>query len=291
VQNTEHTVKSLLDFVKNSLAPCYPSQEARALAHLLLESLLNMRPATLYVSLEQPVDAERAAQVEDAVAQLLAMRPVQYVLGRAEFCGLPMLVNEHTLIPRPETEELVDWAVKRCAALPAGAALRALDVGTGTGCIAVALAKQLPQAEVHAWDVSAAALAVARRNAELNGVQVHFAQVDMLAAGDVAPVGGVRLIVSNPPYVCESEKRQLRDNVLRYEPPVALFVPDSDPLLFYRALAGLAQRALTGDGELFVEVNERFGAATAALLAQRGFATVELRSDINGKPRMVRAAR
>ncbi|MDR3189477.1 MAG: peptide chain release factor N(5)-glutamine methyltransferase [Prevotellaceae bacterium] len=288
MQNSTHTIKYLLDYVRQSLADLYPAREAQAICHLLFENILGVAPATLYILLENAVDAAHEQRIRDAAAQLRQGRPIQQVLGRAEFCGLTFLVNEHVLIPRPETEELVEWALRSA---DARAALRVLDVGTGSGCIAVALAGKLPRAAVDAWDVSEDALSVARKNAALNGVQVHFEKRDILCEATKSGAQRYDLVVSNPPYVCESEKRQMHRNVLRYEPHVALFVDDKNPLIFYSAIAELAQKALRENGEAFVEVNEKLGQEVADVFTRHGFLSVELRRDVNGKPRMIRAKR
>ncbi|MDR1342781.1 MAG: peptide chain release factor N(5)-glutamine methyltransferase [Prevotellaceae bacterium] len=292
MQNSAHTIKYFLDYARQSLEGSYPAQEARAICHLLLENTLGMTAAALYASPEKPVEAAQEEQLTEAIAQLRQKRPIQQVLGKAEFYGLTMLVDEHVLIPRPETEELVAWVAKSCQppASAGSSTLRVLDVGTGSGCIAIALAKNLPAAAVHAWDISEKALSVARQNAMRSGVQVRFEKMDIL---HVPQLHGQKydVIVSNPPYVCESEKEQMHDNVLRYEPPLALFVRDDNPLVFYAAIADFAQKALSNGGEVFVEINEKLGQETAEVFARSGFSSVELRRDVNGKPRMARAKR
>lgn len=293
MQNSTHTIGHLLRHTRQSLAGLYPEREARAICHLLLEHILGVAPSKLYILPEQAVDAAQEQRVASAAAQLRQGRPIQHILGYAEFYGLRFLVDERVLIPRPETEELVEWVLTSAGAalrlLDVGAALRLLDVGTGSGCIAVALARRLPGAAVCAWDVSEEALTVARKNARLNGVQVHFEKKDVLCADSATLT--YDFIVSNPPYVCESEKERMHANVLRYEPHTALFVKDSDPLIFYAAIAGLAQNALSERGKIFVEVNERLGQEVADVFRRSGFSSAELRSDLNGKPRMVSASR
>jgi len=288
MQNLQHTVKSLLDFIKQQFAPLYPAQEAQALSHLLLTELLGIAPAALYISAEKKVDDSAARQVKNVVEQLQQMRPIQQILGKAAFYGMTFAVNEHTLIPRPETEELVDWIA--CDLRPAACGLRLLDMGTGSGCIAVSLAKNIPHSSVTAWDISEKALEVARKNAAENSANITFEQVDILSAQLPAPSPQLNLIVSNPPYVCESEKAQMSDNVLRYEPHAALFVADSNPLLFYTAIADFAKRALAPNGFLYVEINATLGSRVVKMLQEKGFFDVTLRKDINGKDRMVRAA-
>lgn len=295
MQNSMHTIKYFLGYTQKSLEDLYPAQEAKAICHLLLEHILGMATAALYAWPEKLVGAAQGRQIEEATAQLRQSRPIQQVLGKTEFCGLTMLVDERVLIPRPETEELVAWAVESSQTRTSGGSsasptLRVLDIGTGSGCIAVALAKCLPHATTSAWDISEEALSVARQNATLNGVNIRFANVDILNTSAL-PTQVFDLIVSNPPYVCESEKAHIRDNVLRYEPHRALFVRDDNPLVFYSAIADFAQKALRDGGEIFVEINENLGQETAAVFTRSGFPTVELRRDVNGKPRMVRAKR
>jgi release factor glutamine methyltransferase len=294
MQNSTYTVKYLLSYTRQGLADLYPAQEAKAICHLLLENILGLTPAALYISLENTVGAAQERRLKAAVAQLRQNRPIQQVLGKAAFYGLEMLVDGRALIPRPETEELVAWALNSRREAPT---LRALDIGTGSGCIAIALAKHLPDAAVHAWDDSEQALDLALQNAALNGVQVYFAKKDIFQASDRisqlsdAEIQKFDVIVSNPPYVCESEKAHMHDNVRRYEPHAALFVQDDNPLAFYDAIAGFAQRALSDGGEVFVEINENFGRETMNVFTRSGFSPVELRRDINGKPRMIKAKR
>ena len=211
--------------------------------------------------------------------------PLQYVVGTAPFGNLTFEVTPSTLIPRPETLELVEWVAADEQVRPA---LRLLDIGTGSGCIAISLAKLLPQATVSAWDISAEALAVARRNAERNGVAVDFKQVDVL---HVTEAETYDCIVSNPPYICEAEKAEMTDSVLLHEPHTALFVPNTDPLRFYRAIAQLALSNLSPGGTLYFEINRAYGAETCNLLRDLGFCDVELRKDFYGNDRMVKAGK
>jgi len=287
MQNSQHTVKSLLDFVKSKLAPPYPAHEAQALCHILFSEFLGITPSTLYISLEKKVDDSSAKQVENAVEQLLQMRPIQQILGKTEFYGTTLFVNEHTLIPRPETEELVEWIISNMQRAARG--LRILDIGTGSGCIAVSLAKNIPHSNVTAWDISEKVLEVARKNATANKVNVSFKLHNVLTYDLQLTTCNYDVIVSNPPYVCESEKAQMSDNVLRYEPHAALFVEDSNPLIFYTTIAEFAKKSLAQGGFLYFEINAMFGKEVVEMLKRKGFANVTLRKDINGKSRMVRA--
>ena len=241
--------------------------------------------------------------------------PVQYVLGEADFCGLTLKVKPGVLIPRPETEELVAWVEENVKAnsnlLPLTSNLspfKLLDIGTGSGCIAVALAKKLKEAEVEAWDVSDDALEIARENAKRNGVQVKTSKVDVLdinansnsqlstlncqlspLTSHLSPLTSYNIIVSNPPYICEEEKAEMERNVLEHEPRLALFVPDDDPLLFYRRIAELGLSLLKEKGLLFFEINRRFGEEVVKMLQEKGYREVELRQDMFGNDRMVKA--
>ncbi len=294
MQNSQHTVKSLLDFTKQNLAPLYPAREVQALSHTLFSEILNITPASLYISLEKKVEESLVKKVEEAVARLQEMRPIQQILGRTEFYGMTFFVNEHTLIPRPETEELVEWIISELRIT--NYELRILDIGTGSGCIAVSLKKNIPQGNVYAWDISEQALEVARRNATANSTSITFEQYDILnhTSQIINHKSSIinhkfDIIVSNPPYVCESEKAGMQDNVLRYEPHTALFVADSNPLVFYIAIADFAKQALNKSGLLYFEINAKFGSDTVSMLTEKGFSNVTLKKDINGKDRMVRA--
>jgi protein-(glutamine-N5) methyltransferase, release factor-specific len=220
--------------------------------------------------------------LERYTRELLAHKPVQYVLNQAWFAGMRFYVNEEVLIPRPETEELVEWVAAEAAP---GAAV--LDVGTGSGCIAIALKKKMQEVLVYACDVSAGAIAVAEKNAGALGTEVHFIQVDFLDEAEWLTLPKTDVIVSNPPYIPEHNQAAMQPNVLQYEPHVALFVADHDPLLFYRAIAEFAEPGT----RVYVEIHEDWGQQTKALFEGKGFKDVELRKDMQGKHRMVRATR
>ena len=272
-----------------ALTALYPAHEAQAVASLVFQQLLHLDGLRFSMAARETVSPEIMAQLPALQARLLAHEPVQYVLGTAHFAGMELEVTPATLIPRPETEELVQL-IEREQAGRAGR--RVLDVGTGSGCLALALARVLPKAEVLAVDISAEALAVARRNAAVWAPAVTFQQVDILSQlpAGLAP-GTLDVLVSNPPYVRESERATMRENVLAWEPATALFVPDNDPLLFYRHLAEISAQFLAADGVAYLEINEALGDETAALFTAQGFAEVRVVADMFGKPRMVRAAR
>jgi len=264
------------------LRPLCGEREARAVAFLLLEEAFGVTRTDVYADRIRAFSAAEQRLFEESLRRLAAGEPVQYVLGRSSFCGLRLKVSPAVLIPRPETEDLVAWVLgDRPGSL--------LDVGTGSGCIAIALKHFLPAARVEAWDVQADALAVAWENAGALGVEVGFRQVDLLALGGADRIDADRIIVSNPPYVCHREKAGMQAQVLDYEPHRALFVPDEDPLLFYRALARLARESQAK--ALYVETNRAYAEATACLFRDSGFRTVEVRADRFGNDRFVRALR
>lgn len=269
------TRRSILDRLTAAAEPIYGTAEARQIARMVLSARTG---ATLTQMVVEPDAAAEIADLERIEREIAAARPVQYVLGEAEFCGLTFEVGEGVLIPRPETEELV----RRIAATRPSSLL---DIGTGSGCIAVASAALLPGAEVWAVDISAEALAFARRNAARSGAEVRFVQADALRMPDLGR--RFEAVVSNPPYIPASERRTMRRNVTEYEPAAALFVPDDDPLLFYRAIARQAHTLLAPGGRLWFEVHEAFAADVAAMLYGEGFAGTETYADINDKPRMV----
>ena len=271
-----------------ALTALYPAHEAGAIAALVFQQLLHLEALPFRMAAREAVAPEILARIPAIQARLLAYEPVQYVLGTAHFAGMDLEVTSATLIPRPETEELVQL-IEREQASRAGR--RVLDVGTGSGCLALALARVLPGAQVLAVDISAEALAVARRNAAAWAPSVVFQQIDILMdmPNGLAP-GALDVLVSNPPYVRESERADMRKNVLAWEPATALFVPDNDPLLFYRRLAEIGAQLLADDGVAYLEINEALGAETAALFTAQGFADVRVVADMFGRPRMVRAA-
>ncbi|WP_353957554.1 peptide chain release factor N(5)-glutamine methyltransferase, partial [uncultured Alistipes sp.] len=267
--------------VYGAAAAPYEPRGARAVAAPVCEDRLGLRFTDVIVEPDAPCplrdDLQRLA------FEIGSYRPAQYIAGFCRFCGRKFSLEEGVLIPRPETEELVRTIVERHRS---DSGLRILDIGTGSGCIAVTLAAELPDARVTAVDISDTALRIARRNAERHRQTVRFERRDILTG---PPEGEFDLIVSNPPYVTESEKRQMSPNVLRYEPHRALFVPDDDPLLFYRAIAGLGRRLFAPGGTVYFEINERFGTQTVELLENEGYREIVLSKDFFGKPRTVSA--
>jgi len=271
--------------VMNELQHIYAANEARNIALDIVQHITTYSRAQILSNNFSPLTHEQENTLKSFVERLKQHEPVQYVVGNAEFYGLPFKVDKRVLIPRPETEELVEWILKEtknehgCL----------IDLCTGSGCIAIALAKKLPQSKVLACDLSNDALDLARENAQNNGVKVGLFQADVLAENFVDTLPDTDVIVSNPPYVLEQEKSRMQPNVLDFEPSMALFVPDSDPLLFYRAIAKAAYAKLKSGGSLYVEINQALGKETMALFEQTGLGNVQINNDLYGNPRMVKA--
>ncbi|QJX46906.1 peptide chain release factor N(5)-glutamine methyltransferase [Hymenobacter taeanensis] len=279
------TVRQLTTALSEALQTIYSLSEADSVAGLVLEHLLGLSPLQRRMQAQEPV-AEPVAQKLAAIqARLLTHEPLQYVLGTAHFAGLELEVSPATLIPRPETEELVALITRE---QQGRRSLHILDVGTGSGCIPVALGLSLPGCTLTAVDISSQALAVAQRNAARYAVSVDFQEVDILTA-EPQLLGQLDVIVSNPPYVLEEERDLMRPNVLAYEPTTALFVPNHDPLLFYRRIAELGQQFLRSGGCLYFEINERYAHATSSMLQELGYQQCEVQTDIFDKDRMARA--
>ena len=266
----------------------FPQREAEQLMRILLEDLFGIDLKRQLMNPELRIDEFQHFQLEQAVKRLLAGEPVQYVTGMARFGDILIKVSPSVLIPRPETEEMVQ---KICASMPKEKPMRIWDIGTGSGCIAIALAKHFENAEVIAFDVSEDALKIAKRNAESNGAKVTFVQDDIMNPTSGFFAHPVDLVVSNPPYVCESERAAMEANVLDWEPETALFVPDDDPLLFYRQILALAKNQLNPQGQIWFEINERMGEEMLSLCREMGFAIAEILEDFAGKPRICYACR
>lgn len=274
------------------LSPLYDEKEVESFFYIILESFHNKKRIDLALDTAMEMDAMQLLRWERVLADLKKQKPIQYILGETEFYGLPFLVNENTLIPRPETEELVEWILVE-SQNPEVKSLKILDIGTGSGCIAISLAKNLPNSKVSAIDVSEKALIMAKKNAEINHVTVDFITADVLQIATLDSQTSIDfdIIVSNPPYVRMLEKNEINTNVLEYEPHLALFVEDDDALLFYRKIAQLAMKNLSENGLLFFEINQYLGKETVALLDHLGFKNIELKKDIYGNDRMVRGTK
>ena len=271
----------------NRLQPLYDKGEAQAIVQLVLETRFQLSLADALCGKVTELSANDRMDLEKIVCRLEAGEPVQYVLGETEFCGRYFHVERGVLIPRPETEELCRWILSSRNGLPEKPEI--LDVGTGSGCIAITLAAELPESCVTAWDISSEALNVARENAKRAHVHMSFEQQDVLGKDLLSDTRQWHLIVSNPPYICQKEAALMANHVLNYEPHTALFVPDNDALLFYRAIARYALTALLPGGWLYFEINPLYATDLTALLAGMEFDNIELRDDQFGKKRFVRA--
>ena len=275
------STKKLQAHIVSQLVSVPDDTERQSIASIVLEEVLGLS-RTDWV-LDQPVSVgeDQSKRLQEIVERLNNEEPIQYILGNTEFFGLVFAVSPVVLIPRPETEELVAMIIKENA----NEGLKVLDIGTGSGCIPISLKKNMPNASVYALDISEDALAIAKNNAIANGATIDFLACDILS--EPLSITGLDIIVSNPPYVLESEKKHMHGNVLRYEPAQALFVHDNDPLLFYKKIALIATKSLSRGGKLYFEINERYGIEVAGLLEQKGFGQVRISEDLQGKERMV----
>ena len=283
------------------LAQRYDEGEAKAIARMTYEVRYGLTLSDLCLGKDTQLSADNQAELQEIAKRLLQGEPIQYVLGQADFCGRTFLVNEHVLIPRPETEELCRWIAGSEKRKVISDKYSILDIGTGSGCIAITLAAMYPEAQVYGWDISAEALEVARENAKRTNVNVSFEQVDVLNiphfsslisltyGQSVALRTHFSLIISNPPYICNKERVTMEANVLEHEPHTALFVPDDDPLLFYRAIARYGQTALKDGGWLYFEINPLYVQEMYDMLSAMRFCRIEIKEDQYGKQRMMRA--
>ncbi|MEP5339482.1 MAG: peptide chain release factor N(5)-glutamine methyltransferase [Algibacter sp.] len=274
---------------QETLNKLYPSEEIDSFFYILMESYYKI--SRIQLAMDYGLSVANFDAILKALELLKQQKPIQYILGETEFYGLPFRVNQNTLIPRPETEELVEWVIEESK--NRNSEFRILDIGTGSGCIAISLAKKLPNAKVYTLDVSKEALKVAKENAELNKVSVEFIECDILnvEAGQFAKEHGFDIIVSNPPYVRNLEKKIMQSNVLDNEPHLALFVENENPLQFYKAITDFAVKNLNKDGSLFFEINEYLGKEMIQLLSESHFENIELKQDIFKRDRMVRGVK
>ncbi|MFV8375293.1 peptide chain release factor N(5)-glutamine methyltransferase [Flavobacterium sp. LB1P71] len=270
-----------------ALTPIYDAGEAESFFYLILEEKHQLKRIDLALHPDLAFSEEEIVVWNFILEPLKKEIPIQYLLGKTSFYGLEFEVNENVLIPRPETEELVDWIIKDKATPHNNQGLKILDIGTGSGCIAISLAKNIPNAQVFAIDVSQKALTTAQKNAQINGVNVTFINQNILETGDLHQQFDI--VVSNPPYVRNLEKEEIKKNVLDNEPHLALFVEDNDALIFYKKIAELAQKNLVPNGQLYFEINQYLGKEMVELLEKMNFAAIELRKDIYGNDRMMKA--
>lgn len=278
---------TILEFKKyffEELSGLYPETEIQSFFNLLIEYKLKLSRVDVALQPNLEIENSDLDFFKNALIDLKKQVPIQYIVGETEFYGLPFKVNENVLIPRPETEELVSWII---ASTPLSSQIKILDIGTGSGCIAISIAKNIHNCKVSAIDISAKAIKTAANNAKMNNVKVEFIEKDILKASEL--LLNFDIIVSNPPYVRELEKELMQENVLANEPHLALFVKDENPLLFYDKIADLAINHLTKNGSLFFEINQYLGEETVTLLKSKGFQNIELKKDIFGVDRMIKA--
>ena len=268
------------------LCSIFDEKEIESFFYMTLEAFHSLKRVDLVLNPDLELDSFQILKWETVLSQLKEQKPIQYILGETEFFGLPFYVNENTLIPRPETEELVAWILSNNQTNQSTNELKILDIGTGSGCIAISLAKNLPNAAVFAIDVSEKALAIAKKNASTNNVNIVFIAQNILETEILE--AQFNIIVSNPPYVRNLEKQEINKNVLDYEPHLALFVEDNDALIFYRKIAKLAETHLVENGELYFEINQYLGQQMIELLQNMRFKNIELKKDIYGNDRMIR---
>lgn len=277
-------MKRLIDKLQTALSATYEGHELTTIIRTICCDMLGISSTSYYLKEEVTLTTEQETQLQGIIDRLLQGEPLQYIEGRAPFCGMEFAVNPSVLIPRPETAELVDWIASDHATQQP----RILDLGSGSGCIAIALSKRLPQAKVEACDISTEALTVAKENARTNEAPVSFFAHNMLNLGTPLP-HTYDILVSNPPYIRQSEAADMSVQVTEWEPYTALFVPDNDALRFYRAIAELGQtEALRPGGHIYVEINQALGKEAMALFEAYGYQDVELRKDIYGNERMIR---
>ena len=292
-------VKQYRNYFNETLKTIYPITEIDSFFFLLLEEYLGFRRVDIVLKSDFKINQETLNLLQSATKQLEQEVPLQYIIGKTEFYGLPFVVNKHVLIPRPETEELVAWVVSESSRFKTfntstkqtteTKQLKILDIGTGSGCIPISLKKQLPFAKISAIDISKEALSVAKKNAVLNNVDIHFILQDILKT--VALDQHYDIIISNPPYVRELEKKELKNNVLKNEPHVALFVENDNPLIFYDKIAELAKNYLNKNGLLFFEINQYLGTETIHLVNEKGLKNIQLKKDMFGNDRIIVASK
>ncbi len=278
--------------IKDILSSTYESGEASAMTFMLFESVTGLDK--IHVLMGEDINSEQEKILITMAERIVNGEPIQYVLGKTEFCGLTFYVGEGVLIPRPETEELVKWIIDDNSTInedkiKENNSLNILDIGTGSGCIAISLANSLSKAKVFAYDISTHALEIAALNAKFNKVDVNFQNKDILSIKEKDIKDKFDIIVSNPPYICQSESQEMEKNVLEHEPHIALFVPDDDPLLFYRKIAEIGLDNLNHNGRLYFEINRKYGKETVQMLDELGYKNIELRKDQFGNDRMVHA--
>jgi release factor glutamine methyltransferase len=283
------TLKEFKLFFTETLLEIYPKTEIDSFFFILMEEKFNLQRIDTVLKPDFIITDNRLIELENIIKRLQKEEPIQYILGKTEFYGLPFFVDENTLIPRSETEELVEWIILETQQLKTKVkdkTLTFLDIGTGTGCIPISLAQNLNNVNISALDISPKALKIANKNAITNKVKINFFETDILKAKKLPQQFDI--IISNPPYVRELEKIEIKNNVLDNEPHLALFVADENPLVFYKKIADLAKKHLTKDGLLFFEINQYLGKETVNMLQEKGFSNIELKKDLFGNDRMIK---
>ena len=275
-------------FFNEALSAIYPKTEIDSFFFILMEEKLKLQRIDTVLKPDFLITKKNLIDLKTIVKRLQKEEPIQYIIGNTEFYGLPFFVDKNTLIPRPETEELVAWVLNETKVLANNKTieLSILDIGTGTGCIPISLAKNLTSLNISAIDISPEALLIAKQNAILNKVTIEFIELDILNTESLPQEYDV--IISNPPYVRELEKEEIKNNVLKNEPHLALFVADENPLIFYNKIADLAKQQLSKNGMLFFEINQYLGKETVNMLVKKGFKNIQLKKDLFGKDRMIK---
>lgn len=281
------TLKDLHQYSFSSLISLYPEIEAKNLTYMALSNIFNFSRYQIHLNFDKTVDEDQYAKIKNIVDELKQYKPIQYIFKETEFYNCRINVSEDVLIPRPETEELVDWIIQD----QNNDEIEILDIGTGSGCIAISLAKNLSSSKVTAIDISPNAIDVAKRNAKANNVEIIFLELDLFNIQDELQAIKFDIIVSNPPYVRECEKKMMQSNVLNWEPEISLFVPDENPLLFYNIIIPFAATSLKSKGLIYLEINENYPEEVKEVLMNHDFSSVEIRKDISGKFRMIKASK
>lgn len=279
-------VGDIRSYYAQQLFNFYDEREVEIFLFMLLEEFAGISKSQVFLKPESTISESELLNIHFAVKDLKNYKPIQYILGKTEFYGFPILVNPDVLIPRPETEELVDWVFNDTKQ---NSELRVLDIGTGSGCIAIALKNKLPDIRIQAIDISFGALEIAEQNAKMNQVDITFHRTDIFDKKEWGKLGYYDIIISNPPYVRHVEKNEMQKNVLNYEPVSALFVDDKNPLLFYTSIAEFAKSNLNQNGSLYCEINQYLGEETFQLFEKFGYKDIQLKQDLKGNTRFIKA--
>jgi release factor glutamine methyltransferase len=282
-----NNISDLFAHYRNSLSIMYGTSEAKSMLYILLEHYFNLNKLDIAKDPDIRFSESEMLKLHFGVKGLLKSKPIQYITGRTEFCGLEFVLNEYVLIPRPETEELVQMIVSHLSDFNAN--IHILDIGTGSGCIPISVKKSLSDSIVYGVDISEEALNVATKNALVHNVEICFKLLNILDVSSSVELPNFDVIISNPPYIRESEKKMMNKNVLDYEPELALFVSDDDPLLFYKAIAEFGKAFLNNNGFIYLEINEYLGKEMQKMLFGYGYSNIQLSKDFKGKDRFVRA--